>query len=155
MAHDHVLAPDPSTFEPLPTDRAERWSRFGSWDRTFFPSFVGLRLDEVRLGYARMTLPYRPELDQPAGVVHGGAIATPIDTVVVPAVGAAHDEVPIMLTLSMTIDYLGAIRGEDATAEGWVVRRGRSISYCQALVRSASGAVAATGSLVYKVTAIG
>ena len=78
-------------FDPLPADRAARWSRFGRWEERYFPNVVGLELEEVRLDYARMRLPFRPELNQPAGVVHGGAIATLIDTVVVPAIGSAYD----------------------------------------------------------------
>jgi uncharacterized protein (TIGR00369 family) len=145
------LAPNASRFEPLPPDRLERWSGFGAWERTYFPSFVGLRVEEIRTDYARLRLPYRAELDQPAGVVHGGAIATLIDTVVVPAVGGAYPEVPVMFTLSMTVNYVGAVVGEDAVAEGWVNRRGRSIVFCEAEVRAATGRLAATASLVYQV----
>ena len=131
------------------------WSRFGKWDTVYFPSLVGLELEEIRVDYARMRLPYRTELDQPAGVVHGGAIATLIDTVVVPAVGGAFDHVPMMLTLSMSIQYLGAVKGEACVAEGWVTRRGRSIVFCEALVRTAGGEPAASGQLVYKVRPVG
>jgi uncharacterized protein (TIGR00369 family) len=83
--------------------------------------------------------------------VHGGAIATLVDTVVVPAVASAYDRIPDMLTLSMSVQYLGAILHEDAVGEGWITRRGRSVAFCEALVRTASGQIAATGQLVYKV----
>jgi uncharacterized protein (TIGR00369 family) len=139
-------------FEPLPPAAAERWAKFGSWDRTYFPKLVGLRLEELRADYCRMRLPYRPELDQPAGVVHGGAIATLIDTVVVPAVGAAYDRGWGYATLTMDVQYLGAVTGEDAIAEGWITQRGRSIVFCQAEVVTAGGRVAATGALTYKIT---
>ncbi len=146
-----LTTPDPSRFPPLPAERAERWSRFGRWDRVYFPSFVGLVVEEIRLGYARMRLPWRSELAQPAGVLHGGALATLVDTVVVPAVGGAYDEIPVMFTVSMQVQYLGAVRDEDAVAEGWVVQRGRSTVFCEAAVRTASGTPAATGTLVYTV----
>ena len=138
-------------FPPLPDHLAERWGGFGGWDEVYFPSVVGLVLEEVRADYARMRLPYRPELRQPAGVVHGGAIATLIDTVVVPAVGGVYEERPRLLTISMSIRYLGALVGEDAVGEGWVEQRGRSIVFCRAEVRSGSGSVVADGTLVYKV----
>jgi uncharacterized protein (TIGR00369 family) len=139
-------------FPPLPEAQAALWSKFGEWDTEYFPTMVGLQLEEIRTGYARMRLPYRDELRQPAGVVHGGAIATLIDTVVVPAIGAAYEQVPVMLTLSMTINYLGALVEEDAVAEGWVARRGRSVLFCEAVVRGASSdSVVATGSLVYQI----
>lgn len=139
-------------FEPLPDHLAATWAGFGRWDQVFFPTVVGLELEEVRSGYGRMRLPYRPELQQPAGVVHGGAIATLIDTVVVPAVGGVYEERPKMLTISMSIRYLGALVAEDAVAEGWVEQRGRSIVFCRAEVRSGGGAMVADGTLVYKVS---
>ena len=151
-----LVVPPASAFEPLPDARARRWRRYGRWDRVYFPSLVGVEVEEIRVGYARMRLPYRSELDQPAGFVPGGAIATLIDTVVVPAIGAAYDEMPGMATLAMNIQFLGAVDADDAVAEGWVSRRGRSVVFCEVVVRCASdGAVAATGSLVYKVSARG
>ena len=138
-------------FDPLPPDVVERWAKFGSWDRTYFPSLVGLQLEEVRADYCRMRLPYRPELDQPHGVVHGGAIATLIDTVVVPAVGAAYEPGWEYATVTMDVQYLAAGVREDAVAEGWVVQRGRTLVFCRAEVATASGRLAATGSLTYRV----
>lgn len=138
--------------DPLPDDRAALWSRFGRWEQRFFPGFVGLELEEVRVDYARMRLPYRTELRQPAGVVHGGAIATLVDTVVVPAIGAAYDRMPVMLTIDMQVRYLGAARETDLIAEGWVVKRGRSIVFCQAeVVDQSDGTVVAEGWLTYRV----
>jgi uncharacterized protein (TIGR00369 family) len=140
-------------FEALPPARAERWSRFGSWTERYFPNVVGLVLDEVRTDYARMRLPFRPELNQPAGVIHGGAIATLIDTVVVPAVGSAYDDFVNMLTIDLQIRYLGAAVDTDLAAEGWITRRGRSILFCQAEVRAVdTGAVVAEGWMTYKVS---
>lgn len=146
-----LFVPDPASFDPLPEHRAARWSQFGRWDDVFFPSEVGLVLEEARVDYARMRLPYRPELRQPVGVVHGGALATLIDTVVVPAVGSAYDEVPVMLTLSMNVQFLGAVREEDAIGHGWIVRRGQRVVFCEAVVVTESGEPVASGSLVYRV----
>ena len=138
-------------FAPLPADVAARWRRFPHWDRTYFPNLVGLQVEELRTDYCRMRLPYRPELEQPAGVVHGGAIATLIDTVVVPAVGAAYDPDWVYVTLTMDIQYQGAVVREDAVAEGWVTQRGRAIVFCRAEVTTESGRQAAAGTLTYKV----
>jgi hypothetical protein len=44
------------------------------------------------------------------------------------------------------------VAGEDAIAEGWVEKRGRSLVFCRVEVRSASGVLASTASLVYKVS---
>jgi uncharacterized protein (TIGR00369 family) len=145
------LAPNASRFPPAPPEIVERWSKFPSWDRAYFPNVVGLELEEVRTDYARMRLPYRPELEQPAGVIHGGAISTLIDTVVVPAVGQAYDIGWAYLTIQMDVRFRSAIVQQDAVAEGWVEQRGRTILYCRAEVRAADGTVAADGTLVYTV----
>src|SRR6476619_3332438 len=122
-------------YEPLPATRAAHWSRFGKWEQRYFPNVVGLELDEVRVDY-------------------GGAIATLIDTVVVPAVGSAYDVFMNMLTIDLQIRYLGAAVRTDLVAEGWVNRRGRSILFCQAEVRAVdTGDVVAEGWLTYKVSA--
>ena len=139
------------SFPPLPDDQAARWARFGTWERRLFPNVVGLEVEEIRTDYCRMRLPYRSELDQPAGILHGGAIATLIDTVVVPAVGQAYDAGWLYATVSMDIQYLSAIAGQDAIAEGWIVKRGGSLVFCRAEVRAAEGREAATGTLVYTV----
>ena len=146
------LAPNAHRFEPLPPERAAQWENFASWpDHVFFPTFIGIEKEEILTDYCRLRLRYRPELNQPAGVVHGGALATLVDTVVVPAVGAVYEQRPLMLTISMTIDYLSAVREQDAIAEGWVERRGRSTVFCRAEVRDESGELAVRGSLVYAV----
>jgi uncharacterized protein (TIGR00369 family) len=146
-----TVAANADRFAPLPAPQAARWATFNQLEPTTFPRMVGLVLEEVRTDYARMRLPFRPELNQPAGVMHGGAIATLIDTVVVPAVGGAYPEPRTLFTIDMHVQYLEAIRGEDAVAEGWIEKRGRSTVFCRAEVRSASGVLAASGALVYKV----
>ena len=139
-------------FPPLAADVVEAWTAaFARRDRPYFPDVVGLQLEELRTDYCRMRLPYRPELDQPAGVVHGGALATLIDTVVVPAVGSGYPPGWVYLTLNLDVQFLGAVRHEDAIAEGWVAQRGRSIVFCRAEVTSASGQAVAAGTLTYKV----
>lgn len=143
-------------FEPLPPEKLALWSQFGRWEgEVFFPSLVGLEVEEIRIDYCRMRLAYRPELRQPAGVVHGGAIATLIDTVVVPAVAGPYDERPRMLTVTMNVRFRGALVDEDAVAEGWIDERGRSVVFCSAeVVGATTGRVVADGSLVYKVSTL-
>jgi uncharacterized protein (TIGR00369 family) len=141
-------------FAPLPAERAGLWSNFGRWETAYFPQVVGIELEEVRLGYARMRMVFRPELNQPAGVVHGGAVATLIDTAVVPAIGSGYTALPMMFTVNMQVQYLDAVRGEDAIAEAWVEKRGRALVFTRVEVRTASDVLAATGALVYKVASI-
>jgi len=145
------LAPNASRFEPLTAEQAARWTEFPGVATVYFPGLVGLKLEEVRRDYSRMRLPFRPELRQPGGVVHGGALATLIDTVVVPAIASAYPEPRPLLTISLSTQFLGAVKDEDAVAEGWVERRGRSVVFCRVELRNARGELSATASVVYKV----
>ena len=140
-------------YEAAPPEIVALWSRYGQWDRTYFPSLIGLLIEEVRRDYCRMRLPFRPEIEQPNGVVHGGAIASILDSVVVPAVGSAYDREVRFSTVDMHVQYLAALIGEDGIAEGWVVRRGRSTVFCEAeLVGVSSGRLIARSMLTYNVS---
>lgn len=141
-------------FPPLAPDLVAKWSKFGNWEREYFPTLVGLSVEEVRTDYCRMRMPFRIELEQPAGVVHGGAIATALDSVVVPAVGSAYSAEHRYSTVDMHVQYLAALVKEDGIAEGWVVRRGRTTVFCEAeLVGADSGKLIARSLLTYNVSA--
>ena len=146
------LAPRAERFTPLATEKADRFAGFAPGRPEYFPGVVGIVLEEVRLDYARMRLPFRSVLNQPAGVVHGGALATLIDTVVVPAIASGYDEPHRYLTIDMQIQYMSAVIGEDAVAEGWITKRGRSTVFCRAEILTAKAGLVATGTLVYKVS---
>jgi uncharacterized protein (TIGR00369 family) len=140
-------------FELLAPDVAARWSKFGNWDRTFFPMLLGMTVQEVRVDYCRMLMPYRPELDQPAGLVHGGAIASLLDAVVVPAVGSSYGRDARYSTIDLHVQFLSAVQQQDIVAEGWVVRRGRGVVFCESeAINVATGKVAARSLLTYSVT---
>ena len=140
-------------FAPIPPERAALWTAFFSTGGPpLFPALVGLLLEEVRTDYARMRLPYRPQLNQPAGVLHGGALATLIDTAVVPAIASIYETIPRMVTVTMTIDYFGALREEDAIAVGWVEKRGNRTVFCRVEVRSPKDVLVTRASLVYNVS---
>src|SRR5262245_26644228 len=141
------------SFPPLPPNRYERWSRFGQWATVFYPQFLGVQVEALRQDFARMRLPYRPEFLQPAGVCHGGVIASLVDTVVVPAGGSGYDGPRAMFTIDMQLRYLAPVPAEeDAIAEGWILRRGKQIIFCDAEVRSESGTLAATATMTYKIS---
>lgn len=137
-------------FDLLPKSVLDHWSHFLAWpDRVYFPALVGVEVEELRRDYARMRLPWRQELNQPQGLMHAGAIATLIDTVVVPAIGTAYDDNRMYSTIQMNVRYTGPVRQEDLVAEGWVTRRGTRVVFCDVEVRTATAVMVATGQLIY------
>jgi uncharacterized protein (TIGR00369 family) len=137
-------------FDLLPQSVQERWSSFGDWpEHAHFARLVGIEVEELRRDYARMRLPWRQELNQPTGLMHGGAIATLVDTVVVPAIGTAYEDRRPFSTIEMAVRYLSPVRSEDLIAEGWVTRRGKRVAFCEVEVRTASAVKVASGNLIY------
>ena len=128
--------------------------------RQFIPSsplvrHLGLRLDSIGEDEATMTLPFRPELATMDDVVHGGAIASLIDTAGMASCWAV-DEVPESLqgsTVTLNVNYLAAARGQDLTAHAAVVRRGRSMVFSEVKVTEPDGRLVATGSVVQRLGA--
>lgn len=143
-----------SSFPELDAETARRWSKFGRRDDPFFQEFLGVEVEEVRTDYCRMRLPFRRSLEQPGGVVHGGAIASLLDTVVVPAVGQAYPRDARFSTVDMSIQFMSALIGDDAIGEGWIVRRGRTLVFCESeVVAATTGKTVARSLLTYHVSA--
>lgn len=140
-------------FEPLATDAAARWAKFAKSDTVFYPMLLGLEVEETRIDYCRMRMPFRPELLHPGGVVHGGAIASLMDAVLVPAVGSVLGPNDRFSTVDLHVQYIGAVTDEDIVAEGWVTKRGRRVVFCESeAVGAASGRLIAKSVLTYNVS---
>lgn len=139
-------------FPPLAPDVHQRWSRFGRDGAELYVNLLGLSIEELRTDYCRMRMPFRADLRQAAGIVHGGAIASLLDSVVVPVVGQAYDRTARFSTIDMHVQFVAALVDEDAIAEGWIVRRGKSTVFCEAEVVGASGQLVARSMLTYSVS---
>jgi len=142
--------------EELDPETRDRWLTFGQereHDRPFFAQHLGLVVEEVRRDYCRMRMSFRPELMQGGDVMHGGAIASLLDSVLVPAIGATLPQGSRYATVDLHVQYLEALLEDDAVAEGWVVRRGRRVVFGQAEARAATtGRLVATSVLTYNVS---
>jgi uncharacterized protein (TIGR00369 family) len=115
---------------------------------------LGIEVRALEQDRAELLLPYRAELATMGDVVHGGAIATLIDTAGMAAAWANDEEAPegaTGSTVSMTVEYLDAARGGDLLATGTPARRGRSLCFCDVVVGEAAGErVVAKGMVVYR-----
>jgi uncharacterized protein (TIGR00369 family) len=144
-------------FDELDPDTTQRWLAFGqdkAPGRGNFARHIGLVVEDVRRDYCRMRMVFRPELLQSdGGIMHGGAIASLLDSVLVPAIGATLPEGSRYATVDLHVQYMEALLSDDAVAEGWVVRRGRRVVFGQAEARAASsGRLIATSVLTYNVS---
>ena len=140
-------------YEPLTPEAAARWAKFGQSDIVYFPALLGLVVEEVRHDFCRMRLPFVPELLHAGGIVHGGAIASLMDAVFVPAVGSRLDGQSRYSTVDLHVQYLGAVSDEDIVAQGWVTKRGRSVVFCESeAVGATSGRAIAKSMATFNVS---
>ena len=129
----------------------------GEFIRRFLPTspyvgHLGMRLVEMRPDEATLLLPFSNDVITIGNVVHGGAIASLIDT---SAMVAAWSGAPVPdqlrgTTVGLTVSYLSAAAGEDLQATARVLRRGRSLVYLDVDVRNGSGRAVAKGLVTYK-----
>lgn len=118
-----------------------------------FVGHVGIELVDLEDGRAELALPFRDEVVTIGTVVHGGAIATLIDTAAMAAAWAGA-EVPEELrgaTVSLSVNYLAPAAGRDVTASAHVVRRGRRLVNVHVDVRTDDGTHVATAIVTYQI----
>ena len=107
--------PRAEQFEPVDAETDARWARYGAPGTVTFPAFLGLRVEEVRRGYCRLRLPFKPDLLQAAGIMHGGAIATLLDSALVPAIGATLPPKSQYSTVDLHVQFMAALTEGDAS----------------------------------------
>ena len=116
------------------------------------PTLLGIELDSCDKDRAVLKMPFKDELVTIADVVHGGAISALIDTA---ATGAAWatDELPENMrgtTVALTVNFLAAALAANLTATARVLRRGKSLCFCEVSVTTDDGTAVATGLITYK-----
>jgi uncharacterized protein (TIGR00369 family) len=98
-----------------------------TFSRVAYAHFLGLKLGEVKTGEATIHLEVRDELKQNQGVVHGGAVASIIDTASAFAVATRLDPGERVTTTDLTIHYLRPITEGELIASARIVRAGRRL----------------------------
>jgi uncharacterized protein (TIGR00369 family) len=125
--------------------------------RQFLPTspyvgHLGIQLTEMQPDVATLRLPFADSLVTIGSTIHGGAIASLIDTAGM--VAAWSDaSVPDNLrgtTVNLTVTYLAPAEHEDIHATARVLRRGRNLVYLDVEVQSVSGRSIARGLVTYK-----
>ena len=106
-----------------------------------FVGHLGIQLTDMQSDLATLTLPFANSLITIGTTIHGGAIASLIDTTAMVAAWS-DDTVPENLrgtTVSLTVTYLAPAEHEDIQATARVLRRGRNLVYLDVDVQSVSG----------------
>jgi uncharacterized protein (TIGR00369 family) len=118
--------------------------------RSPLPKLLGITLERLEPDHAELSMPWDERLTTFADIVHGGAIATLIDTAGM-VVTWSDDTVPDKIagaTATLSISYLAAARGQDLRAVAKTVRRGRNLCFSGVSVTAPDGRLIARGSVL-------
>lgn len=106
-------------------------------EKSHFVELLDLKLESVERGKAVMRMPFRPQIANGAGAVHGGAIVSLCDTVFYCALASIYGREQDTVTVSLQCNFLApALPPHDLIAEATVLRSGRRICYGEVHVRS-------------------
>lgn len=105
---------------------------------------LGITVVELDDGRAVLAMPFREELVTVGRTVHGGALASLLDTAAMAAAwcGAPEPERLQGSTLGLSVSYLAPAEAEAVEAEARVTRRGRSIVHVDVEARTGRATVA-------------
>jgi uncharacterized protein (TIGR00369 family) len=114
-----------------------------------YAHLLGIELDEVSSGTATLGLKVRKPLTQNHDVVHGGAIASLIDTAMAFAIISLLAPKEKVTTVDLTISYLRPLTKGRVIAVARVIRAGRRLFVVSADVFGDDGNLAATALSTY------
>jgi uncharacterized protein (TIGR00369 family) len=110
-----------------------------------FPSHLRMKLISISLDQATVKLETGRCHLQPFGIVHGGVMATLVDTATFWSVFLRLPEDAGLVNIDLKLNYLKSIASGVMTAEGRCIRAGRSINYAEASVKDNKGNLIAHG----------
>lgn len=137
-----------SRFKPPNPEFEARVRR--SFARQSAMAYIGASLRAVRPGEVEIELPYRAELTQQHGYIHGGIVGMIADNACGYAAFTLMPAEATVLTVEYKVNLLAPAEGERLVARGRVLRPGRTVMVCEARVH-----VMQTGDEVLVAAALG
>jgi len=120
-----------------------------------FFDLIGLEILEAEPGRSVARVHMQPELAGPVGLMHGGVIASLIDTGIAYALLLQEDVQDALhagrslVTVDLRVKYLRPVSAGSITCESRVVRMGRQIIHADAIVTNDAGKEVARGDAIY------
>jgi len=107
-----------------------------------FRDLVGVTFTKVDNGYSHCVLEVDKKLLNPAGIVHGGALYTLVDSGMGAALFSLADEGELFLTVETSVFYFKAVSSGTLTCESRVVHKGKRIAVIEAKIMNGEQMVA-------------
>ncbi len=119
-----------------------------------FAAQLGMQYEDGGDGWIKLRLPFKKENTTTADALHGGAIASLIDTTGSMAAWTTSEiGNPRFFgsTVAVSVNYLSGILSSDCVAEGRVLKRGKEIIYSDVRVTTPDGKLCAQGNVIYRI----
>lgn len=117
-------------------------------NRSYIEAFMNVE-EQLEDDAVTISIPITPLLYNPLGIVHGGMIATLIDT----AMGTLSNEATpldkVAVTTQLNIHYLAAIKGNNLTCHATITHKGSRMMVLSAVVERDDGKKVATASSTF------
>jgi uncharacterized protein (TIGR00369 family) len=110
-----------------------------------YPEHLRMQLASISVDQAVVKLNTEQCHLQPFGIVHGGVLATLIDTATFWSVFLRLPEDAGLVNIDLKLNYLKSISTGLMTAQGRCIRAGRTINYAEASVKDKEGNLIAHG----------
>lgn len=99
-----------------------------------FLDFLGIKLEEVKEGYARFRMPVRPEYLQGAKAMQGGLIVALADEAIAHAMMTQLSPEEGLTTIELKSNFLAGVSDGDLIATATVFKKGQSLIIGDCLV---------------------
>ena len=108
-----------------------------------FLQHLKIQTDALGEGTARLSLPIEPQMTNSLGTVHGGAIMSLLDVAVCTAARTLHPDSVGVITIDMSVSFIGGGSGERLIADARVLKDGRSMSFVEGEAKNEDGTLVA------------
>ena len=124
----------------MPNPLAEQWL---NGNEAGIAKLIGFRLTRLDADHSLVEFEPGPQHANPMGTLHGGVLCDIADAAMGMAWIAGLAEGESFTTVEMKINFLRPVWGGKLTAEGKVIRRGRTLGYAECEIRDEAGRLVA------------
>ncbi|MFZ5650936.1 MAG: PaaI family thioesterase [Bacillota bacterium] len=113
-------------------------------------NLLGIRMKEISPGRVKLAMKVKDELVQLAGVLHGGATASLLDSAMGVSVLSLNTPEARGATVEMKVNYLLPVMpGDELEAEAKVIHNGNTLAVSSAEVRNREGQLVSYGTATF------
>ena len=107
-----------------------------------FSQHLGIKVDALEKGVARLSMAIRPEFMTSWGTAHGGSILALLDITLSMTARTLYDPPRSIMTIDLSTQFIGTTTGI-LRAEGRVLKAGQTTVFCEGEARSDAGELVA------------